>query len=105
MLSGVKGEKKKRSAICENRAIYTKLNFIFLTQQRALHVLEHCKFLYPEKKNEQKERITLGKIQFQCLQYYHHTIQLGISVFVLHLPQANQFTLTEHLVLWKKFRY
>ena len=77
MLSGVKGEKRQRSASYENRAIYTKRNFIYLTQQRALHVLEHCKFLYPEKKqiaNEQEERITLGKIQFQC----HHVI----SVFV-----------------------
>lgn len=38
--------------------------------------VEHCEFLNPEKKKiakEQKERITLEKIQFQCLQY-HHTI-------------------------------
>ena len=46
--------------------------------------VEHCKFLNPEKKkiaNEQKERITLEKIQFQYLQY-HHTIQLSISLFL-----------------------
>ena len=29
-----------------------KLNFIYLTQQQVLHVLEHCKLLYSEvKKN------------------------------------------------------
>ena len=67
MLSGVKGEKRQCSASYENRAIYTKRNFIYLTQKRALHALEHGKFSYQEKKqiaNEQEERNTLGKIQF-----------------------------------------
>ena len=48
----------------------TQLYLSYTHQQRVLHVLEHCKFLYSEleKKiaNEQEERITLEKIQFQC---------------------------------------
>ena len=48
----------------------TQLYLSYTHQQRVLHVLEHCKFLYSEleKKiaNEHEEHITLEKIQFQC---------------------------------------
>ena len=50
--------------------MYETQLYLSYTQQRVLHVLEHCKFLFSEleKKiaNEQEERITLEKIQFQC---------------------------------------
>ena len=50
--------------------MYETQLYLSYTQQRVLHVLEHCKYLYSEleKKiaNEREERIALEKIQFQC---------------------------------------
>lgn len=56
-------------------------------------MLEHCKFFFPEKKtiaNKQEERITLGKIQFQC----HYTIQLSVSLSLVSLSASLCFCVT-----------